>query len=221
MAECIKCGAFTTYINGTCTDCFKKDKKPFIQKDFVPSEGEEYIGDFLKLCGIKYKDQVRIEKLKGDYSDYRIADFYLPKYKTYIEFLGQWNNPEDKKRYIKKMEIYKSNNIPCVYLYPENLGFLPFAFDKRLQQTLAKSELHSELNKYKFYKLFKGESTRLVFIAFFIFLLFMIDYKKDPDSNTPIVIGVVGIIGYQIFKITLAYMNAFKLNKYPLSKVYE
>lgn len=96
----------------------------------MPSEGEEYIADFLKLYTIKYEEQKRIAKLNGDYSDYRVADFYLPNYKVYIEFLGQCSNTEDKKRYIKKMEIYKSNNLPCINLYPKNLGFLDFVFVK-------------------------------------------------------------------------------------------
>lgn len=59
--------------------------------------------------------------MEGDYADYRIADFYIPKYKVYLEFLGMWKNLEAKKKYIQKMNIYKQNDIPCIYIYPDNL----------------------------------------------------------------------------------------------------
>jgi len=147
VAECITCGDFTTYTGGYCTPCYVKTAK---SKKYIPSEGEEFIVDFLQAFGINHKTQVKINSLKWDNSKYRIADFYLPKYDVYIEFFGQWNTEENKNRYKIKREVYKKNNIPCIYVYPENLGILPFVFDKRLQEVLKKSGKIKALRKYQF-----------------------------------------------------------------------
>ena len=68
---------------------------------------EQFIAYFLDDLKIKYNPQVKIEDLKNDTKSYRIADFYLPKYKVYLEYLGQWNNTkEDRDRYKEKMRVY-------------------------------------------------------------------------------------------------------------------
>lgn len=94
------------------------------------SEGEEYIAEFLKRYNIKYEHQKRIDGLKNDGSNFRTADFYLPAMGVYIEYCGQYFIPIHQERYKEKQKIYRENNIPCVYLFPENLGVLEFIFDK-------------------------------------------------------------------------------------------
>jgi hypothetical protein len=42
-----------------------------------PSEGEEYIIDFLNQMDIKFVREKKIENLKNDVTAYRVADFYL------------------------------------------------------------------------------------------------------------------------------------------------
>ncbi|MBS3096497.1 hypothetical protein J4480_03590 [Candidatus Woesearchaeota archaeon] len=103
-----------------------------------PSAGEELIGEYFKEKSIKFERESKISKLDGDYADYRVADFYLPKYKVYVEFFGKWNVPKDREKYRKKKEIYEKNRIPCVYLYPDNLGILDFIFNRRLREVLSK-----------------------------------------------------------------------------------
>ena len=95
------------------------------------SEGEELIKEFLEEENIKFGQEVEINNLMGDNKSIRKADFYLLKYKVYIEFLGKWNNLEHRREYIKKMNVYKENNIPCIYFYPENLGIIGFLFKRR------------------------------------------------------------------------------------------
>ena len=120
------------------------------QSDYKPSEGEEFLGDFLFSIGIEFEEQKRIENLKNDSKLYRTADFYLPKYKVYVEFFGLWNNMGNDD-YKQKKEVYRKNNIPCIYLYPENLGIIEYIFDKRLQIVLEKHDLKKELLAYKIF----------------------------------------------------------------------
>jgi hypothetical protein len=114
------------------------------------TEGEKIIEYFLENENIKYKKQVKIPNLKGDYADYRVADFFIPKYKVYLEFLGEWNNHESRDKYKKKKELYKNSHIPCIYIYPDNLGTLQFLFYMRLREEFKKHpELKLQLLKYK------------------------------------------------------------------------
>jgi len=114
------------------------------------TEGEEIIRLFLEDEGIEFKQEAEIPNLRGDFADLRTADFYLLQYKVYVEFFGQWNaGDKHRERYKSKKEVYKNNNVPCVYLYPENLGILKFVFKRRLKAELTK---HPEL-KWQLLKL--------------------------------------------------------------------
>jgi hypothetical protein len=226
MAECKTCGAFTKYINGYCYPCYIKtepSKKLENKADYKASEGEEYIIDFLKCYEIKQDFQVRIDNLKGDTASFRVADFYLPKYGLYIEFLGQWNVPEQQERYKFKKELYFKNRIPCVYLYPENLGILQFVLDKRIQDVLEKNGKNKELRKYRLWKRREGAFERILLIVFFLFLLIIAftNYKIHPENNNIMAARIflaVAIIhnGVIFFK---AFINIFKKNNYPLNKL--
>lgn len=106
------------------------------------SIGEEVIEDYLTEAGIDFKREVKISGLKEDYADYRIVDFYLPNYKIYIEFLGRWEIEENKEKYRKKKEIYTKNNVPCIYIYPDNLGIIDYVFERRIREVF---KMHPEL----------------------------------------------------------------------------
>ncbi|MFY9309742.1 MAG: hypothetical protein WAQ28_11910 [Bacteroidia bacterium] len=182
------------------------------------SEGEEFIIDFLKLYDIKYKREVQINGLKDDKLKYRVADFYLPQYKVYIEFFGQWNVSYDHKaRYTDKKDVYSKNKIPCIYIYPENLGTMPFSFDKRIQKVMLEHDLTKELRKYHFKKFF-NEMDRIIGII--IVLTFMLLYINSSQTNKPIAVSFgLLIIGYQLVKLVMAYVKIFITNKYPLSNL--
>jgi hypothetical protein len=112
-----------------------------------PSEGELFISEYLKFKNISFETEVRLNNLKYDDNfKYRDADFFLKKYGVYIEFNGRWNNTkEDRVRYRVKKEVYRKNNLPCIYLYPENLGIIDFVFTKRLIVELQKKSMTKEL----------------------------------------------------------------------------
>lgn len=95
-----------------------------------PSDGEAAIGLALRRLKIKYVREKKIEALAGDEYPYRSADFYLPEYDKYIEFLGMWDTPDSaerakaRERYNKKKQIYADNNIRCLYIYPKQLHYV-------------------------------------------------------------------------------------------------
>lgn len=131
------------------------DYQPEYKPQHHSSEGEEIIEMYLDDQGIKYQREVEITGLRGDTKSVRRADFYLPRYKVYLEFLGEWNTPKGREEYHIKKDVYKNNNIPCIYIYPENLGILDFIFRKRLQKELEKrpelkwQRLRHQLRKIK------------------------------------------------------------------------
>ena len=105
------------------------------------SEGEICIQEFFYEQNIIAEYNKRIDFLKGDNKSYRIADFYIPCYDLYVEFLGLWNVSDDQKsRYREKKSIYTRNNIACIYFYPENLGNLKYTFYYRAMKELKDRE---------------------------------------------------------------------------------
>lgn len=221
------CSSPTDHPGGYCKSCYIKNKetangvskKKYDSSAYKPSEGELFIEDFLNNYDIKFNRQVKLEDLKGDTKRFRVADFYIPKYNVYIEFLGQWNTSENKERYKLKKDLYFKNKIPCVYLYPENLGILPFVFDKRLQEVLGTFGLKKQLRKYRIFKIYQGDFIRILFIGFIIFILTLIDFKIHPENNKVILIGSIGLIAYQVFKFYLTCRKIFIHNNYPLNKL--
>ncbi len=99
------------------------------------TEGEQIIEQFFQDMEIKYSTNYKITHLKGDSKEYRECDFYLPKFKMHVEFFGLWNVSEaEKQRYREKKRVYQLNGIPCIYLYPENLGPLEQLFQMRMEK---------------------------------------------------------------------------------------
>jgi hypothetical protein len=136
------------------------------------SEGEELIKEFLEEEAIDFKQEVEIPSLKEDDKLFRKADFYLPQYKVYVEFLGQWNKEEHKSRYIEKIKVYAANNIPCVYLYPDNLGILSFIFKRRLKKVLKKNkELKWQLFKLNWELFTEKVGLTAIILGFLIYYI--------------------------------------------------
>lgn len=221
MADCIKCGSYTKYEKGYCYNCYvslKYSKNNINIKDYLPSEGEEFLIEFFKEQNIKFEPEKEISGLINDTTKFRKADFYLTKYHMYVEFLGQWNVEGERARYIEKMETYSLNNKPCIFLYPENLGIIEHVFDKRIQKVLSQHKMKNELFKYRFIKLLKGEQDRFLLLVVAIIGLCLIDYKKEPETNVNWVLGYLFFISYQVVKFVSAYYKVFKMNNYNLKK---
>lgn len=210
---CIDCG---TEIKPEYKRCYKCNLQHKVDNDsnFKESEGEEFIGEYLIDRGINFKKQAVITGLKWDDKNYRRADFYLEDYKVYIEYDGYWHL--DKERYQDKKQIYEFNNIPCVYLYPENLGVLDFFLDKRLQQELERHEMTDELKKYHRYKFWKSESNRFWLIGFMLLIILALLTLNDDKEGAGIYILLLSIIGFQLWRLWVVYQSIFRDKKYPL-----
>ena len=146
-------------------------------KNTKETEGEDLIADFLEEKSIEFERYKKINGLNNDDKTFREADFYLPKYKVYIEFLGQWNNPNQQNRYREKMKVYYKNKIPCIYLWPDNLGTLDWMFKRRLRETLLKHKKRSTLLKYEIKNYFEENGVALIFFGAIIYLVEGINLK--------------------------------------------
>jgi hypothetical protein len=160
------------------------------------SEGEKFIEEFFIDEQIKYENQKEIKNLKGDNKEFRKADFYLPKFNIYVEFFGQWNvSNEHKERYRDKKRVYERNDIPCVYLYPENLGILKYTFNYRVKRELQKRGMTKELLRFNYYL-----------------------YNQNNQLTFPVAVGAIGyllhafdLLGSYIYLIFLALVGLFAL----------
>ena len=150
-----------------------------------PTEGEEVIMLFLDEETIKYEREKKID-LPNEEPNYRVADFYLPKFKVYIEFLGQWNISEHKDRYNKKKDAYKNNKVPCIYLYPENLGILKILFYRRLKDVLRKHDMKKELFRLRLDTFISEHWLWLILLVVGIFYF--------PDLQAKIIIAIILVV---------------------------
>ena len=187
------------------------NKSKMDQLNYEPSEGEEFLMDFFDWEGIDFIEQDVINNLKGDSCTYRVADFYLPKYKVYVEFFGMWNLNELKKsEYREKKKVYALNDIPCIYLYPENLGIIHYSFNKRMRVVLKKYNMKKELFKFNVKLLVENKGDSIVGFIFFLllFILFQFDRKAEWFWQSCVVAGALSI--YNAYGIVKGYMIFFK-----------
>ena len=176
------------------------------------TEGEQFIKEFFEDVGISYKFQEAIRNLSHDEKGHRIADFYLPKYDTYVEFFGRWNaGAEFKESYKRKQLVYKQNRIACVFIYPENLGYLHFSFDHRLIETLKELHKEKELNRYKSWKLINSIIGNLIGVGISVPLLF---YFQNEGK---VIMGLVFL--YNLYAILRISYLIFVKERYSLMKV--
>lgn len=186
-------------------------KSQYEQLVSKPTEGEEFLMDFFRSERIAFKYQALIPDLKDDRRSFRVADFYLPQYKVYVEFLGMWNVSDLKKEdYREKKRVYVQNEIPCIYLYPENLGIIHYSFNKRLREVLKKYGLKNELFRFNL-KLF-WEADKSSFIGLVILIGLLVSFQFDRAAkNYWQWSGVVscGII-WMSYNLIIGYMKFFK-----------
>ena len=212
MAECIDCGKPIREIYERCYSCNNERQNLIpisIEESNEPSEGELFLQEYFESEGIAYKTEVPILGLKKDSKAYRKADFYLPNYGIYVEFLGKWFVSENEKnRYREKKKVYEDNDIPCVFIYPENLGIINFILPSRAIKEFKKHSLNKGLwlFRLKFLWLYKSEN-----ILFFPILLSLITFGNFTwKEDTGFILGVMVILAYQIYAINKFYIKKLK-----------
>ncbi len=84
----------------------------------VRSRGEQQIANFLHDNKIKssYETKPLLFPKEGQIC---VPDFFLQKYKMYIEFYG--GHPKAWKKKVMKNKLYKKHKIPCIFITPAEL----------------------------------------------------------------------------------------------------
>ena len=154
--------------------------------------------DYLDDMGIKYIREVELNNLREDTAKFRRADFYLPKYNVYVEFQGRWNNSkEDRERYSKKKVVFYKNNIPCIYIYPENLGILEFSFIKRMVFLLKDHNMTNQLRRFRWLMFSGEEGGTNIFMLICSVILIICNYNGDSSWLN---IGIF-LFAYHVYQI--------------------
>ena len=179
--------------------------------NYTPSKGELFIEDYLANSRIEYIEQFKIIDLKGDTSNYRIADFYLPKLGFYVEYFGMYNNSKkDRERYVFKRDLYIKNRKPTIFIYPEDLGILDYVFHTEVKR-LFRYKIYHDRKKYLRYSLnryFNVGNPLKIFIAFFLYVMGII----FTQINIGLQEGFSNILGYTCFLVALVYLYKFIMN---------
>ena len=160
------------------------------------SDGERAVRVALDDLGIKYEQEKEIHFLKGDFHNSRRADFFLPRYNVYIEYLGGWDKKEqeerakERQRYNEKKDAYNLNEIKCIWIFPNQLNYVSNVIKKGL------GTIGNKVEPLPFYKnpLIIAITTTIIFL-----LLSLLSSKSFPIFFTLLIINVIFII---IFTIT-------------------
>ncbi len=178
----------------------------------LDSEGEEYIADYFDSIGIEYRREELVKngvRLDKDKESFRRADFYLPKYKLYIEFAGLWSRSESyRENYNIKKQIYLDNGVPCIWIYPDNLGIMHHVFHKRLEKVLRDHKMESELFKFRLNELWKKDGDNFVGILFGLAIMRWIANSYNL-SDVKFLIGL-GLSVYNVYRITNDFIKIYK-----------
>lgn len=184
------------------------------ESEITTSEGEGYIEWFFEKHEIKYFREVEIHGLKNDVVRSRRADFYLPKYKIFVEFNGLYNeSKEHRTRYKTKMQVYGANKIPFIALYPDNIGALDYYFFERLGNVLFNHKMKIQLIKYKWKMFFKDHVVSIIAILLTMFIwMFFLGLTKYYVLFIATILGTLGLIEislnlFQTLRTTLNILN--------------
>lgn len=212
MANCIDCAKEIKDTYQRCYNCnneFRKTSSVSVKEENEPSEGELFLQEYFESEGISYKTEVPIIGLKNDPKAYRLADFYLSNYGIYVEFLGKWFVSEnEKERYREKKRVYEENDIPCIFLYPENLGIIDFILPSRAIKEFKKYELNKGLWLFRLKFLWMYKSENIILAILLLSALIFGSFTWLEDSN--LILIVLGIVIFQIYNISSFYNKKLK-----------
>ena len=182
------------------------------------SEGEDYIAEYFDAIDMEFRQQHIIEGLDDKYAGYRVSDFYLPKYKVMVEFAGRWNrSDEERARYRHKKAVYQANGIPCIWIYPDNLGVLHYIFHRRLETVLGHHSLEKALLRYRLTQFWNEDSGNLVGIVIGLLLVFWI--AKPWSENTVLAWIGGGLVAYNLYHFVSDLKSILKGRSIEISRL--
>lgn len=179
-----------------------KKKKSSKTDQYSPTSGEMYIRNHLEGVSIKYKAEYKIENLNGDEKSYRIADFYLPRLKVYVEYFGMYNSTKAiRSQYELKTQVYIKNSIPTIFLYPHELGYLDYAFHTKMLKLLRTKKFRNKniIFKYKLSRYLAEGKGYLFLASLFALYLALVFAFNNPgiteEANEWLYAGFFGVSG--------------------------
>lgn len=145
------------------------DKRNEFNAVYKPSSESIFIENFLKKNRIKFKTEFPIVDIKGGSNNYRKADFYLTNLKIYVEYFGWYNkSKEDRERCDSKAKEYIYNNLPTIFLYPHELGFLEYAFHTKLIKVLKIEKFKLRKQRWRYLMQRYWHNTRRGYLGTFL-----------------------------------------------------
>lgn len=127
LLDSINAATGTSYAQVVETSAFELDTDEFRKKHpanyrtqdghRVRSRAEAMIDDYLYTNGIAHAYEKRLPILDHEV----ISDFYIPEGRVYIEFWGMEENEQYRDRKLKKLEIYRSNDIKLIEMNNQDL----------------------------------------------------------------------------------------------------
>ena len=149
------------------------------------SDGERAVRVALEDLGIKYEQEKEIQFLN------RRADFFLPRYNVYIEYLGGWDKKgqeerdKERQRYNEKKDAYSLNEIKCIWIFPNQLNYVTNVIKKGLEQ------FGNKVEPLPFYK-------NPLIIAISTTILLLLLSISFPIFFTLLIINIIFIITFSM-----------------------
>jgi hypothetical protein len=173
---------------------------------YKPTREEDFIAYYLSNSNINFKEQLKLENLKFDDKTFRIADFYLDNLDVYVEYYGLYNSTKEKRlEYDKKTNVYFSNGMPTILIFPHELGFLDYAFHTKMLKLFALKKFRdrkSKLYRYMIFRYFsKGKWKYLfssIFWAYFFYVFGWELVKLDESLNAIFILLSIVLMCYYL-----------------------
>ena len=114
----------------------------------------------------------------------------------------------------EKIKVFKQNHIPCIFLYPENLGYIDFVFDHRMLEALKENHKEDVLTRYKKWKFLAGTKDNFFgIILCVVFWLLMYAIKAEGKAL------LWALLAYNFFKIASIWHQIYVKGVYRLNKM--
>lgn len=175
-----------------------------MKKKIELTSEEKLVEYYLMNSRIKYETQKKIDFLKGDNKKFRVVDFYLPRLNVYVEYFGMYNSTKlIREEYDKKAQIYIKNDVPTVFIYPHELGFLDYSFNSKILSVLRLKKFvkTKRILRYKLNRFYQKGSLKVLFSTlFFLYLIIVFNSVEtgltDEMNALMILISIVSFLIY-------------------------